>query len=78
MTEARRVSLNEQLQRQLSVIGRRMDTARSRGRRGLHLFDGQRRRALERHEESVRALERKGPALLTLDYLAVCYLEIVR
>ncbi|WP_214404022.1 helicase-related protein [Pseudonocardia lacus] len=77
LVEARRVSLSEQRQRRLAVIDRRLETARSRGRRSLHLFEAQRRRTLERHEAALRSLHRSGPALMTLTHLAACYLEIV-
>lgn len=76
--DARRVSLQEQLDRKLGVIERRMETALQRGRGGRQLFEGQRRRARERHEEALRALERTGASDLRLTALAVCYLEIVR
>jgi superfamily II DNA or RNA helicase len=78
LAEGRRLSLNEQLQRKLSVIDRRMQTARSRGRGALHLFEGQRKRARERHREAMRSLEQRHSADLSLEYLAVCYLEITR
>jgi hypothetical protein len=76
--DARRVSLQEQLDRKLGVIERRMETALQRGRGGRQLFEGQRRRARERHEEALRALDRTGVSDLRLTALAVCYLEIVR
>lgn len=78
LTEGRRLSLNEQLKRKLAVIDRRMQTARDRGRGALHLFEGQRKRAWERHSESMRGLEQRLSADLSLEYLAVCYLEITR
>ncbi|MGD9525543.1 MAG: helicase-related protein [Pseudonocardia sp.] len=78
LAEGRRLSLNEQLERKLAVIERRMQTARDRGRGALHLFDGQRKRARERHSEAMRTLERRHSVDLSLEYLAVCYLEITR
>jgi superfamily II DNA or RNA helicase len=78
LAEARRLSLKEQLERRLRVIDRRMETARVRGRAGLQMFEGQRRRSLERHGESLRSLDRKGPSQLSMSYLAACYLEIAR
>ncbi len=55
-----------------------METAAQRGHGGRHLFEGQRRRALERHDDALRALDRTGPPDLRLNPLATCYLEIVR
>jgi superfamily II DNA or RNA helicase len=78
LAAGRRLSLKEQLDRKLGVIERRMQTARTNGRGALHLFEGQRRRALERHREAVRSLEQKHSTDLSLEYLAVCYLEIAR
>ncbi|MEQ3553907.1 helicase-related protein [Pseudonocardia nematodicida] len=78
LADARKVSLREQLDRKLGVIDRRMQTAAQRGRGGRHLFEGQARRARERHEEALRVLDRTGPPDLRLNPLATCYLEIVR
>lgn len=78
LVEARRLSLTDQLERRLDAIDRRMATARTRGRAGLHMFEGQRRRALERHQESVRSLDHKRKSQLSMSWLAACYLEIGR
>jgi superfamily II DNA or RNA helicase len=78
LAEGRRLSLNEQLDRKLAVIDRRMQTARSRGHGALHLFEGQRRRARDRHHEALRNLDQRQSTHLSLEYLAVCYLEITR
>lgn len=78
LVDARKISLYEQLERKLGVIDQRMQTAAQRGRGGRQMFEGQRRRARERHEEALRALGRTGPPDLSLNPLTTCYLEIVR
>jgi superfamily II DNA or RNA helicase len=77
LLEARRISLKEQLERRLDAIDRRMATARSRGRGGLQMFEGQRRRAMERHHEAMRSLDQGGQQKLSMSWLAACCLEIV-
>lgn len=77
LADARRVSLREQLDRTLRAVARRMDAVAEHGR-GRHLFEGQRRRAEERHAEALRSLDGNGPPDLRLNPLATCYLEIAR
>ncbi|MEJ8277454.1 DEAD/DEAH box helicase [Pseudonocardia spirodelae] len=78
LADSRRLSLEEQLRRKESVIERRMQTARANGRGALHLFEGQRRRARERHREALRLLDDAKSTELRMEHIAVCYLEVAR
>ncbi|ALE77987.1 hypothetical protein WY02_05565 [Pseudonocardia sp. AL041005-10] len=78
LADSQRLSLEEQLRRKESVIERRMQTARANGRGALRLFEGQKRRAQERHREALRLLDDKRSTELRMEHIAVCYLEVAR
>ena len=78
MTEARRAILADQHERRMNGIQRRMRTLieRDRGKKVLHMVEGQRRRQQERYGNLIAELGARKPHAVTLRYLAVCTLEV--
>jgi superfamily II DNA or RNA helicase len=76
LVESRRISLEDQLRRKLDAIDRRIETSRQRGHTRLQGFEGQRRRARERHEELLSALDGQRDVRLDLSWLAACSVEV--
>lgn len=77
---SRAITMQEQYERKLATIGRRITTARERGRsdRTIGLHQSQERRARERLEHLRQGLRDERPPELRLEPLAACVVEVVR
>jgi len=75
---SRRRVLAEQHERRLAGIDRRMETvkANKRSEKVMRLYDGQRRRAIERFNSLIAELEEDVGKSIRLEHLAVCWLEV--
>jgi len=77
---ARRTALDDQLRRHLAAIDRRLRTSIERGRSegSRRLFIAQKARARDRHQETLRVLEKNSNVNVSLAPLAVCTVEVIR
>ncbi|WP_172655869.1 DEAD/DEAH box helicase [Demequina maris] len=78
MAELRRRTLDEQHERRLDSIHRRIATALERGSqdRSIKGFQGMERKAISKYEELVHHLDNEPPPAIGLSPLAVCALEV--
>jgi superfamily II DNA or RNA helicase len=78
LQDARRITLAEQHRRRVETIGKRIDTAASRGRdnRTMALFHSQMRRAEERFGRLSAELESKTEPEIRLEPIAACIVDV--
>ena len=78
MDETRRAILSDQHQRRVVGIEKLMKTLveKERGESVIRMVEGQRKRALERYDRLIAEINTKKPESVSLEYLAVCVMEV--
>ena len=78
LDETRRAILADQHRRRMTGIEKRMKTMleKERGESVIRMVEGQRNRAQERYDRLIAEINTKEPDSVSLEYIAVCVMEV--